>query len=53
MTDTKLDCSVSLKEANWRSVLITLPVVLILGLAYVGMWGIERSWSEFTAVFGR
>lgn len=52
MTDTKLDCSVSLKEANWRSLLITLPVVILLGLAYVGRWGIDRPWSEFAAVFG-
>lgn len=47
----KLDCSVSLKEANWRSLLITLPMVSLLGLAYVGMWGIDRPWSEFAAVF--
>lgn len=50
MTYTKRDYSISMLQANWQSVLITLPVVILLGLVYLWVWGIERPLSEVSAI---
>lgn len=47
------DISVSMVKANWFSLAIALPILILLALAYIGIWGIDQPLITLRSFFQR
>ncbi len=53
MVYTKRDCSVSMEKANWYSLITAGPIVILLGLVYIGIWGYEKPLTEIATLLNQ
>ncbi len=49
---TRLDYSVSMAKANIYSIAVAGPMIILLIVAYCGLWGFEKTLTQFTSIFG-